>query len=179
MMNFLDSSWLLINSHNMIYINTDVIIVFLKSINMIYFVNQLTIVKISLNMTFHAEFFNNDNFTIKFIIINIHEALDVSSYVTSSYCLLWLILFCWQKLHFAMYCWTFLQQFQRLHFHQTRFLILLTSKCSLTLVLWHSLMISSLFCETLLRWWVVMRLLVRIFLLFFLRIFLWVIFTLS
>ena len=177
--NFFDSLWLLINSHNIIYINTDAVAVFLKSINMIYFVNQLIIIKILLNVTFHAEFFDDNNFIMKFIVINIHKVSNAFSYVTSSYCLLWLILFYQQKLHFTMYCQTLLQQSQRLHFHQMRFLIFLTSKCSLTLVSWHFLMTSLSFCETSFMWWVVTRFLVRILSLFSLKIFLWINFTLS
>ena len=176
--NFFDSLWLLINSCSMTCINTDVIAVFLKSINIIYFINWSTIIKILLNVTFHAEFFNDNNFTMKFIITDVHKVFNAFSYVTSSYCLLQSILFHWQKLHLAIYCQILLQLFWRLHFHQTKFLVLLTFKCLLTLVSWHSLMTLSLFCETLFMWWIVMRFLVKIFSLFSLRIFLWMIFTL-
>ena len=138
--NFFNSLWLLINSYSITCINTDAVAVFLKSINMIYFVNQSTIIKILLNVTFYAKFFNNDSFTIKFIIIDVHEAFNTFSCVTSLYCLLWLILFYWQKLHFAIYCQILLWQFWRLHFYWIKSLILLTSKCLLTLVLWHFLM---------------------------------------
>ena len=179
MMNFFNSSWLLTNSCNIMCINIDVIVIFLKNINMIYFINQSTIIKILLNVMFHAKFFNDDSFTTKFIIINIHKAFNAFSYVTSLYCLLWLILFHWQKLYFTMYCQTLSQQFWRLHLHQTKFLILLTFKCLLTLVLWHSLMTLSSFCETFFTWWVMTKFLVRISSLFFLKILLWMIFTFS
>ena len=108
MMNSLDSLWLLINSYNIIYINTDAVAVFLKNINIIYFVNQLTIVKMLSNVMSYAEFFDDNNFTMKFIVIDVHEASDTSSQVTSSYCLSQLILFHWQNLYFTMYCWTLL-----------------------------------------------------------------------
>ena len=177
--NSFDSLWLLINFCSIIYINTDAVTVFLKNINMIYFVNQLTIIKILSNVMSHAEFFDDDNFTMKFIIINVHEAFNTFSCVTLLYCLLWSILFHQQKLHFAMYYQTFLQQFWTLHLHQTKSLILLTFRCLLILVLWYFLMILSSFCETSSTWWVIAKSLVKIFLLFFLRIFLWVISTLS
>ena len=151
MMNFLNSLWLLINSCSIIYVNTDAVIIFLKNINIIYFVNWLIIIKILLNVTFHAEFFNNNSFTIKFIVTDVHKTSNASSWITLLYCLSQLILFCWQKLHFAIYCWTFLWQFQRLCFHQMKSSVLLTFKCLLILALWHFLMISSLFCETLSR----------------------------
>ena len=105
MINFFDSLWLLINSHNIIYINTNAVAVFLKVINMIYFINQSIIIRILSNMTFYAEFFDDDSFIMKFMIINVHKALSAFSCVTLLYCLLWSILFCWQKSHFAMYCW--------------------------------------------------------------------------
>ena len=179
MINFFNSSWLLINSCSITYVNIDVVAVFLKNINMIYFVNWSTIIKILLNVMLHTKFFDDDSFTMKFIIIDVYEASNAFSCVTSLYCLLWLILFHWQKLHFAIYCWILLQQFWRLHFHWTKSLIFLTFKCLLTLVSWHSLMTLSSFCETLFMWWVVARFLVRIFSLFSLRISLWVIFTSS
>ena len=179
MINFFNNSWLLTNFCSIIYINIDVITVFLKNINIIYFINQLTIIKMLSNMTLYTEFFNDSNFTMKFIIINVHRTSNAFSCVTLSYCLSQLILFCWQKLHFAIYHWTFSWQFQRLHFCQTRSLIFLTSRCLLILILWHSLMILLLFCETSFTWWVVTRFLVRIFSLFSLRIFLWMIFTFS
>ena len=62
-------------------------------------------------MMLYTEFFNNSNFIIKFIVINIHEASDVFSYVISLYHLSQLILFHQQKLHFAMYCQILSQQF--------------------------------------------------------------------
>ena len=169
-MNSFDSSWLLINFHNIICVNTDVVAVFLKSINMIYFVNWLIIIKILLNVTFHTEFFNNNSFTMKFIVTDIHKAFNAFSCVTSLYCLLQSILFHWQKSHFAIYCQTLLQQFWRLHFCQTRSSVLLIFKCSLILVLWHFLMTSSSSCETSFMWWMMTRFLVRISSLFSLRI---------
>ena len=172
MINSFDNLWLLINFCSIIYINIDAVAVFLKSINMIYFVNWLIIIKILSNVTSHAEFFDDDSFTMKFIVINIHKASNASNYVILLYCLLQLILFCWQKLHSAMYCQILLWQFWKLCFHQMKSSVFLIFKCLLTLVLWYFLMISSLLCETLLRWWIVTRLLVRIFSLFFLRIFL-------
>jgi len=69
----------------MMYINTDTVVVFLNEINIMYLVNLSTIVNILLNFTSHAEFFDIDNFVMKFIVTDSHDAFNVFSYVTSSY----------------------------------------------------------------------------------------------
>ncbi len=71
----------------MMYINTDAVVVFLNEMNIVYLVNLLTIVNILSNFTSHAEFFNIDNFVMKSIVIDSHDASGVFSYVISSYLL--------------------------------------------------------------------------------------------
>lgn len=114
--NSFNSLWLLINSCSIMYVNTDAVIIFLKNTNIVYFVNQLTIIKMLSNVIFHTEFFDDNNFTMKFIVIDVQKVFSAFSHVTSSYCLLWLILFYQQKLHWAMYCQILLQQFYKLCF---------------------------------------------------------------
>ena len=71
----------------MVYINTDAVVVFLNEMNMVYLVSLLTIVNILSNFTLHAEFFDIDNFVMKFIVIDSHDVSDVFSCVISSYLL--------------------------------------------------------------------------------------------
>jgi len=71
----------------MMYINTDAVVVFLNEMNMVYLISLSTIVNILLNFTPHAEFFNVDNFVMKFMIIDSHGAFSASSCVTLSYLL--------------------------------------------------------------------------------------------
>ncbi len=71
----------------MVYINTDAVVVFLNEMNMMYLVSLSTIVNILSNFTPHAEFFNVDNFVMKFIVTDSHGAFGVSSCVTLSYLL--------------------------------------------------------------------------------------------
>jgi len=69
------------------YVNTDAVTVFLNKINIMYLVNLFTIINMLLNHTLHAEFFNNNNFIMKFIITDFHNLFSVSIYITLSYCL--------------------------------------------------------------------------------------------
>jgi len=71
----------------MMYVNTDAVAVSLNEMNMVYLISLSTIVNILLNFTPHAEFFDIDNFVMKFIVIDSHDASDVFSYVISSYLL--------------------------------------------------------------------------------------------
>ncbi len=71
----------------MVYVNTDAVVIFLNEMNMVYLVSLSTIVNILSNFTSHAEFFDIDNFVIKFIVIDSHGVFDVFSCVTSSYLL--------------------------------------------------------------------------------------------
>jgi hypothetical protein len=71
MINFFNSSWLLINSCSIMYINTDA--VSLNEINIVYLINLFTIVNMLSNLTFHAEFFDDDNFIMKFIVTDFHN----------------------------------------------------------------------------------------------------------
>jgi len=67
------------------YINTDVVAVFLNEMNIMYLINLFTIINMLSNHIFHVEFFNDDNFVMKFIIIDFHNLLNISICVTSSY----------------------------------------------------------------------------------------------
>ena len=71
----------------MVYTSTDAVVVSLNEMNMVYLISLSTIVNILLNFTSHAEFFNVDNFVMKFIVTDSHGASDVFSCVTSSYLL--------------------------------------------------------------------------------------------
>jgi len=71
----------------MMYINTDAVTVFLNEMNMVYLVSLSTIVNILLNFTSHAEFFDVDNFVMKFIVTDFHSAFNVFSCVILSYLL--------------------------------------------------------------------------------------------
>ncbi len=71
----------------MMYINTDAVVVSLNEMNMVYLVSLLTIVNILSNFTPHAGFFNVDNFVMKFMITDSHDAFSVFSHVTLSYLL--------------------------------------------------------------------------------------------
>jgi hypothetical protein len=76
---------LLINSCNIVYINTDAVAVSLNEINIVYLINLFTIINILSNLTFHAEFFDDNNFIMKFIIIDFHDLFNTSIHVTSLY----------------------------------------------------------------------------------------------
>jgi len=71
----------------MVYVNTDAVAVFLNEMNMVYLISLSTIVNILLNFTPHARFFNVDNFVMKFMITDFHDAFNAFSCVTSSYLL--------------------------------------------------------------------------------------------
>jgi len=137
---------LLINSYSIIYVNIDAVAVSLNEINIIYLINLFTIINMLLNHTSHAEFFNNNNFVMKFIIINFHDLLNISIHITSSYHLFLWILFLQHNSHLTMY---FTIQFLKslmLHLHHTKFSVFLTLKCSSTHMLWH-FYINSLFIK--------------------------------
>jgi len=67
------------------YVNIDVVAVSLNEMNIIYLINLFTIINMLSNHTFYAEFFNDDSFIMKFIVINFHDSLSVSIYVILSY----------------------------------------------------------------------------------------------
>jgi len=69
------------------YINTDAVAVSLNEMNIVYLINLFTIVNMLLNCTSHAEFFNDNNFVMKFIVTDFHDLLSTPICVTSSYCL--------------------------------------------------------------------------------------------
>jgi len=67
------------------YVNTDAVAVSLNEMNIVYLINLFTIVKMLSNHIFHAESFNDDNFIMKFIVINSHDLFSILICVTSSY----------------------------------------------------------------------------------------------
>jgi len=67
------------------YVNTDAVAVSLNEINIMYLINLFTIINMLSNCISYAEFFNDDNFIIKFIITDFHDLLNISIYITSSY----------------------------------------------------------------------------------------------
>jgi len=69
------------------YINTDAVAVFLNEMNIVYLINLFTIVNMLSNCTFHAKFFDDNNFVMKFIVTDSHDLLSAPICVTSSYCL--------------------------------------------------------------------------------------------
>ncbi len=161
----------------MMYINTDAVAVFLNEMNMVYLINLSTIVNILLNFTPHARFFDISNFVMKFIVTDSHGAFDAFSCVTSSYLLSLWILFLWHELHLMMYS---VIQFLRsliLHLLCTRFSILLTSRCSLALLSWHTYISSSFVKRVCFTLYIAAKPFVRISLSSSLRILMWIFFT--
>jgi len=69
------------------YINIDAVAIFLNKMNIVYLINLFIIINMLSNCTLHAEFFDDNNFIMKFIITDFHDLLNVSIYVTSLYCL--------------------------------------------------------------------------------------------
>jgi len=67
------------------YTNTDAVAVSLNEINIVYLINLFIIVNMLLNYTFHVEFFNDDNFIMKFIVIDFHNLFSTSIHITSLY----------------------------------------------------------------------------------------------
>ena len=130
------------------YVNTDAVADSLNEMNIVYFISQSTIISMLLNLIPHAEFFNGDNFTIKFIVTDFQEPSNTSNCLISSYLLSLEILFCWYELHFAIISVIHFLQFTMLCLHCMRFSVHFTSKCPAVLLSWHSLMIfSSLHCD--------------------------------
>lgn len=81
------------SSCSMMQVNTDADTVSLNEMNIVYLINQFTIVKMLLNLTSHAEFFDDDSFTMKFIVTVSHDVFCAFIHVISLYCLSQLILF--------------------------------------------------------------------------------------
>ncbi len=110
---------------------------------MVYLVSLSTIVNILSNFTPHVRSFDVDNFVMKFMVTDFHGAFSASSCVTLSYLLSLWILFLWHELHLMMY--SVIQSLRSLILCllHTRFSILLTSRCSSALLLWHTHISSS------------------------------------
>ncbi len=179
MINFFDSLWLLINSCSIMYINTDSVTVFFNEMNMVYLVNLLTIVNILLNFTPHVKFFDVDNFVMKFIVTDSHNTFDVFSHVTSSYFLSLWILFLWHESHLTMYLMIWFLRSLILCLLHMRFLILLTLRCSLTLLLWYTCISSLSVKRAYFTLYIAVKSFVRISLSSSLRILMWIFFTSS
>ena len=118
-----------------------------NSMNKTYFISHFTIVRMMLYTTSVTESLKDDNFTMKFIIINVHNFSDVNSLISSSCLFFWLTLF---LLHIS-YCATYLishcYSLKICHLLCISFSVLHTSKCSLHLLLWQFCMTSlSVMC---------------------------------
>ncbi len=163
----------------MMYISTDAVVVFLNEMNMMYLISLSTIVNILLNFTSHAGFFDVDNFVMKFIVTDSHDAFNVFSCVTLSYLLFLWILFLWHELHLTMYSVIWFLRSLILCLLCMRFSVLLTSRCSLTLLLWHTCISSSSVKRACFILYIAAKPFVRISLLSSLRILMWIFFTSS
>jgi len=69
----------------MMYINTDAVAVSLNEINIMYLINLFIIINMLSNHTFHVEFFDDDNFIMKFIVTDFHDLFSVSIHIISLY----------------------------------------------------------------------------------------------
>ena len=127
--NFFNSSWLLINSCNIMYINTDAVAVSLNEINIVYLINLFTIINMLSNCTLHAEFFDDDNFIMKFIVTDSYNLSDILIYITSLYFLFLQILFFQHDSHLVMYFTIQFLKSSMLHLCCIRFSVFLISKC--------------------------------------------------
>jgi len=67
------------------YINTDAVAVSLNEMNIVYLINLFTIINMLLKHTSHAEFFDDNNFIMKFIVIDFYDLFSASICVTSLY----------------------------------------------------------------------------------------------
>ncbi len=159
------------------YVNTDAVAVFLNEMNMMYLINLSTIVNILLNFTSHARFFDVSNFVMKFIVTDSHDAFNTFSCVTLSYLLSLWILFLWHELHLTMYSVIWSLRSLILCFLYMRFSVLLTSRCSLTLLSWHTHISSSSVKKVCFILYVAVKPFVRISLLSSLKISAWIFFT--
>jgi hypothetical protein len=100
--------------------------------------------------------------------------LMCSSCVISSYLLSLWILFLWHELHLTMYSVIWFLRSLILCLLCMRFSVLLTSRCSLTLLLWHTCISSSSVKRVCFTLYVAAKPFVRIFLLSSLRISVWI-----
>jgi len=71
----------------MMYVSTDAVTVSLNEMNIVYFVNQFTMINILSNFISHAEFFDSDSFMMKFMITDSQSAFSAFSLITLSYLL--------------------------------------------------------------------------------------------
>ena len=113
----------------MMYVNTDAVADFLNGMNIVYFISQSTIISMLLNLTPHVRSFDDDNFTMKFIVTDSQGSSDTSSHLISSYLLSLEILFCQYESHLVIISVICSLQFTMLRLHCTRFSVHFTSKC--------------------------------------------------
>jgi len=67
------------------YVNIDAVAVSLNEINIMYLINLFTIINMLSNHIFHAEFFDDDSFIMKFIITDFHDLFSISIHIISLY----------------------------------------------------------------------------------------------
>jgi len=81
---FSDSSNLLTTSLRIVCVSSCAVVFFKNSMNKTYFISHFTIVRMMLYTTSVTESLKDDNFTMKFIIINVHNFSDANSLISSS-----------------------------------------------------------------------------------------------
>ncbi len=161
------------------YVSTDAVTVSLNEMNIVYFVNQFTMINILSNFISHAEFFDSDSFMMKFMITDSQSAFSAFSLITLSYLLSLWILFLQHESHLATYSVIQFLRSLMLHLLHTRFSVHLTSRCLSALLLWHTHMSSSSVKKVFFTLYVAAKSLVRVSSLFLCRISVWIIFTFS
>jgi hypothetical protein len=145
MINFFNSSWLLINSCSIMYVNTDAVAVFLNEINIVYLINLFTIINMLSNFIFHAEFFDDE------LHYEVHN--NWLSWFTQCINLCYFIIL-FISLNLVSLTWITLSdvfcnsisKIADIASSLYEILIHLTSRCSSALLLWH-FYINSLFIK--------------------------------
>ncbi len=132
---FSDNLNLLTTSLRIVCVSSCTVIFFENDINRAYFISCFTIVRIMSYTTSVTESFKDDNFIMKFIIINIHSFSDTDSLISSSYLFFQLTLFLLHISHCVTYLTICCCSFRIYHLLYMSFSVLCTLRCSLHLLL--------------------------------------------
>ena len=116
------------------YISSYTVVFFKNSINKTYFISCFIIVRMTLYTTFVTESLKNDNFTIKFIIIDVYNFFNADNLISSSYLFFQLTLFLLHILHYTMYLINCYYSLKICHLLYISFSVLHTSECLLHLL---------------------------------------------
>jgi len=130
-----DSLNLLATSLKIVCVSSYAVIFSENDMNKTYFISCFTIVRITLYTTSVTESLKNDNFTMKFIIIDVHSFFDTDSLISSSCSFFWLTLFLLHILHCATYLISHCHSLKICHLLYISFSVLCTLRCSLHLLL--------------------------------------------